>query len=189
MTKMTQAQRKAALEAHTSTGVPRGMFSLFVRTATFRAMVRNGWAQGVSVFGGNVTTAGLLAAGVDMDAIHGEALYEESVRELDRAALEQASPRARHFNAAVREGKSYRAAIDLLHGEALAEYREVTRAARQADSAAYQRSLAEGVQCGCTLNPLGHSRGECPARRAAGRLNRELAANAPALGALLSADA
>lgn len=96
MTKMSKAQRAAALEAHTTVGAPLGMFSGFVRPATFRAMVRNGWAQGASAFGGGVTTAGLIAAGVDMNAIHADAL--SAYREATRAARQGVARRRYGFD-------------------------------------------------------------------------------------------
>ncbi len=57
---------------------------------------------------------------------------EQAEAEIIDAAAEQASPRGRRFNAAVIEGKSYRAAIDLLHEQADREaFRRRVAATRQ----------------------------------------------------------
>lgn len=49
------------------------------------------------------------------------ALAEQAQREMDEAAAEQATPRYRHFSEAVRQGGSYRAALDILHAEAASD--------------------------------------------------------------------
>src|SRR5258705_7508911 len=113
MQKMSRIQRTAFTDTPNNPITPQGMFlpsSCPIRT--FDAMVRHGWAVGGSVVTGHVTDAGLIAAGVDMDAIHAEALYEQALREMDDAAEEQATSRYRHFAAAVRQGGSYRGGLD-----------------------------------------------------------------------------
>jgi hypothetical protein len=104
MTKMSKAQRTAILEAYErkarATGSTRpGCF--VVRPATLTAMVRNGWAEALSLRVGIYTTAGLIAAGVDMDAIHAEALREDLKREIGE------------------EPGDWQAGIDAQHAEAL----------------------------------------------------------------------
>lgn len=142
MAKMSRTQRAAILEAHTSGASALGTFSQFVRVASIRAMARSGWALGHSTFTGCVTTAGLIAAGVDMGAIEDEALAEHKMRE---AAAERATPAYRRLRAAVIEGKSYRAALDILHREAILEN---GRRARQ------KHPLAFGGRLGDLLDEL-----------------------------------
>lgn len=68
MTKMTTAQREAILAAHTRV-TWRGRIAPNVRAATYEALKREAWVKN-----GQVTTAGLIAAGVDMDALHADAI-------------------------------------------------------------------------------------------------------------------
>ena len=58
---------------------------------------------------------------IDMDAMHAEALSMNAAREMAIAADVQAGPGYARFVKAVFQGKSYRAAIDILHDEALSE--------------------------------------------------------------------
>lgn len=119
MVKMTKTQRTAILDFHNGV-TSKQYWAIASRARTAAVLVREGWAtypghvsEGAIKAGRvrtfNVTRAGLIAAGVDMDAIHAEALME---------------------------------------------YREVTRAARRADSAAYHHLLAAQV-VGTRLRPLG----------------------------------
>lgn len=172
MTKMTKTQRTAILEAHNAPTV--GVDEYFSRgyvhatRPTLAVMRRNGWVtEGRYNRQAPVTTAGLIAVGVDMDAIHAKAIAENTLRNADvdlcvaiaderrrlsvsgfrnvdlmalnnvmdaihgeairennvrdAASAEQLHPSYKLFNRAVREGKSYRAAMDILHAEALAE--------------------------------------------------------------------
>lgn len=124
MTKMTKAQRTAILRAHNNGGTEAAGTAIYwsrgrvrVPRRTADVLAREGWVSGDAL----VTTAGLIAAGVDMDAIHGEAIRENNVRDADAASAERLHPSYKLFNRAVREGKSYRAALDILHAEALIE--------------------------------------------------------------------
>lgn len=85
MTKMTQAQRTAILDAHErrlrrigrtggADGDPR----------VIRVLKREGWVSG---YFDSPTRAGLIAAGVDMNAIHAEALTEDYARRVSASAL------------------------------------------------------------------------------------------------------
>lgn len=117
MTKMSETQRIAILDFHN--GVTDKRYTMLVRSRrTLDVMVANGWAVRVTAHTGNVTTAGLVAAGVDMDAIHAEALAEHA----DRLGIldEPISMRARTFALAVyaTADGTYRAALDVLHEQA-----------------------------------------------------------------------
>jgi hypothetical protein len=82
MTKMSNPQQNLILAAHHRTAKPspygsRGEIVLPARLqSSGAALVRNGWAIPGNFGWLNVTTAGLIAAGVDLDAIHVEALAE-----------------------------------------------------------------------------------------------------------------
>ena len=89
MTKMSKVQRTAVLDFHN--GPTSKGYSLIADPRTITVLIKNGWATfgpGVSVAWAlrarrrtaHVTTAGLIAAGVDMDAIHAEALAEDRAR-------------------------------------------------------------------------------------------------------------
>lgn len=152
MTQMSKTQRTAILEAHAYRGDwrYRGIV-LICHNSTLNVLRREGWMNGEY----HITTAGLIAAGADMDAIHGEALemnepwtnrlsaegrqairnaaHAEALdmqarREMDEAEAFRATPQSKHFHAAVIEGKGYRAALDILHAEALRD--DVVREAR-----------------------------------------------------------
>lgn len=73
--------------------------------------------------------ARLWAADICREAAHREALAEDAERGSARGMLHRMSDEGRQ------------AVIDAAHVQALTEYREVTRAAWQADSASYQREL------------------------------------------------
>lgn len=131
--KLTAAQRKIVLASqgrlasHGGGFYERGEIPSWTLKRSVEAMVRAGFAYVTRHPSGRIkeaviTRAALIAAGVDMDAAHGEALREDAVREADAASAHQLHPSHRRFNAAVIEGKSYRAALDILHAEALAEY-------------------------------------------------------------------
>jgi hypothetical protein len=78
MAKMTQAQRIAILDFHN--GVTNKCQSFTANAHTIAALVRHGWAiKQHGCCAAYVTTAGLLAAGVDMDAIHAEAIEAEEL--------------------------------------------------------------------------------------------------------------
>lgn len=72
MAKMSKAQRTNILASHATAG----RHNIMTTGAGRRYLLANGWAHGAN----NVflpTTAGLIAADVDMDAIHAEALAED----------------------------------------------------------------------------------------------------------------
>jgi hypothetical protein len=72
MAKMSKTQRTAILDFHN--GVTSKAYTMLVRSErTLDVMVREGWATRVTRHTGYVTRAGLIAAGVDMDAIHADA--------------------------------------------------------------------------------------------------------------------
>lgn len=95
MTKMSKTQRTAILDFHN--GCTAKGHTMVVRSArTIAVMIREGWATfgpGVRISAmlragartAYITRAGLIAAGVDMDALHAAALREDETRdELDR---------------------------------------------------------------------------------------------------------
>lgn len=82
MTKMSKTQRTAILAAHAAQGEQRGRIDAYQRT--HEALRRSGWeANGI-----HVTRAGLIAAGVDMDALHDDALMADEA--FDRTAVKYA---------------------------------------------------------------------------------------------------
>lgn len=217
MTQMSKAQRTAVLEAHNYSGDPRyrGIVTA-CHNPTLNVLRREGWMNSEY----RITTAGLRAAGA-LDAIHTEALDEQARREMEAAADEQATPRYRHFLAAVIEGKSYRAALDILHAEAINEGRERLYARVHRGSmvglpglacTAERRGMATGsalriaeINCPDCLAAIERAHAEAldierrrggakvvrlgdnpMVQRAVARLNREFAANADALSAVLS---
>lgn len=89
MTKMSKAQRTAILMAHArraahATSRPGHGDWVLAPSPTVEICVRQGWARRVEgILGDNVarvTPAGLIAAGVDMDALHAEAETEDESR-------------------------------------------------------------------------------------------------------------
>jgi hypothetical protein len=80
MTKMSKTQRTAVLDFHN--GVTSKRHTLVAGASTIQALIRNGWAIKTSANyrTAYVTTAGLIAAGVDMAAIEAEALDEAAER-------------------------------------------------------------------------------------------------------------
>jgi hypothetical protein len=77
MTKMGKTQRIAILDFHN--GVTAKGHTMIGNLRAMNAMERNGWVRTIGTGrAAYVTTAGLIAAGVDMDAIHAEALVEDS---------------------------------------------------------------------------------------------------------------
>lgn len=144
MTQMTKAQRNAILEAHNyRVEHPNHLRDGHVRaqSGARNQMIMRMIQARLLDEAGRVTLSALRAAGVNIDAIHAEA-------EMVDAAAEQASPRGRRFHAAVLQGKSYRAALDLLHDEASAEGRARTAVAngtaRKAMSALAPQGIAKG---------------------------------------------
>lgn len=126
MAKMTKAQRTAILDAHNYPGGKlRGLIMANKRTVA--VLKREGWAtRWIDDESAWLTTAGLLAAGVDM---HADAAAENEMRD---AAAAQATPAYRRFCEATRQGGSYRDALNILHAEARREgKRRVVAAARQ----------------------------------------------------------
>lgn len=115
MAKMTKAQRTAILDAHNYPGQKlRGLIMANKRTVA--VLKREGWAtRWIDDESAWLTTAGLLAAGVDM---HADAAAENEMRD---AAAAQATPAYRRFCEATRQGGSYRDALDILHAEARRE--------------------------------------------------------------------
>lgn len=82
---MSKAQRTAILEAHALKMIGRYHSGVVVaRPNTVEVLKREKWISDALARSGYVTRAGLIAAGVDMDAIHTEALNE--YREVTRAA-------------------------------------------------------------------------------------------------------
>jgi hypothetical protein len=70
---------------------------------------------------GSAAEARLAADRYERDQAHTEALAEHAQWEINQAVANQATPRYRTFTSAVRAGGSYRAGLDILHAEALAE--------------------------------------------------------------------
>lgn len=156
MTKMTQAQRTAILDAHGRhlKRIGHGGVSADVRTV--KVLRREGFVSTVGPTFDKPTRAGLIAAGVNLDKLHAKALTEWTVRDNDprddavRAEAARYNMRGGRGDARLWASEIMRNAA---HAEALAEYREVTRAARQADSASYQRELARGLGLNVKRNP------------------------------------
>lgn len=160
MTKMSKAQRIAILDFHN--GVTSKRHTMLASARTVDVLVREGWAKRpeemtrrlVQQFPPSVrrmayvTTAGLIAAGIDMDAIHTEALIEDFLRhpsmvraqeigaaerqraeapEVDNRA-EIGAARTQRFHALFKITRDWPAALDIRHAEALAD--DVVREAR-----------------------------------------------------------
>jgi hypothetical protein len=148
---ITKAQRNAILEAHGyRVNHPNGQRDGHVATksgARNQMILRMICARLLDT-AGRVTRAALVAAGVDLDAIHTEALKEDSRRdyaaavdEMREQAAAQATPAYRHFLAALRRaqydgylGVAYRAALDVLHAEALADHAAAVDEKREQDA-------------------------------------------------------
>jgi hypothetical protein len=139
MTKMSKTQRTAILDFHR--GVTAKRHTMIASSRTIAVLIREGWATfgpdvkpasmlRARVRAAYVTTAGLIAAGVDMDAIHAEALESPE---------HQASRNVLHEQRA-----SFR---DQDHAEALREYRAHLRAEK---AARYPSKAIEGTR----LRPL-----------------------------------
>lgn len=170
MAKMSKAQRIAILDFHN--GVTSKRHTMLASARTVDVLVREGWAKRpeemtrrlVQQFPlsvrrmAYVTTAGLLAAGVDMDAIHEDAKRDDVVREA-RAIV----PEPKRL---LPEG----APVVVLRGEL--DRMHETFVAQAALDEAYREDRNRGnIEM---------------AKRAAVRLNREFAANADALSAELA---
>jgi hypothetical protein len=96
MAKMSKTQRTAILTAHAERGSVRG------RRVTLRILAANGWGRVDEINRGTYPTlAGLLDAGVDIDALHAEALADHALWGTGHAG--------------------YRAAMNALHAQALVE--------------------------------------------------------------------
>lgn len=79
MTKMSKAQRTAVLVAHRFALRDRyASGTAYANPRTMRVLRREGWTGAYD----QITRAGLIAAGVDMDAIHADALIEDEAREV-----------------------------------------------------------------------------------------------------------
>lgn len=180
MAKMSKAQRTAILSRNEA-AANRGIF-IAPTDPTADVLVRNGWAffgvPGRETQRGRrgslyVTFAGLIAAGVDMDAIHRDALIENGLRICDAmdAEMEQAhadaiaedfarredaaaawfgTPSFELFNGAIVKAGSRRGALDLLRDEALAEnFRRRVALARQQPETL--RGTLGGVEMGLAV--------------------------------------
>lgn len=124
MTQMSKVQRTAILNAHNYPGRKlRGLIMANKRTVA--VLLREDWAtKWIDDESGWVTTAGLLAAGVDMDAIHAEALVENTLRECDRnLAMSIADERRRLMASDFRnvDVMALNNVMGRLHAEALTE--------------------------------------------------------------------
>lgn len=144
MTKMSKTQRIAILDFHN--GVTAKGHTFTADSRTIAALQRNGWAwspegtrlrQQFPPRSAYVTTAGLIAAGVDMDAIYAEAVTEGRRRAV--AAARQGRPEALDGTLGGPEMvlAVLPAAIEQAHGEALDEKRDRER------TEARERSYAE----------------------------------------------
>lgn len=82
MTKMSEAQQFVILESHNSTGTVAYWGRGYVHTPrrTRDALLRRGWiAEGERPGQDRVTVAGLIAAGIDMDAVAAQAALEAAM--------------------------------------------------------------------------------------------------------------
>lgn len=149
---MSKTQRIAILDFHN--GVTDKRHTFLANELTIDAMVREGWAERPitrprdSRREAYVTTAGLVAAGVDMDAIHAVALVEDSRRRV--AAAVQGHPEALEGTLGGPEMilAVLPLAIEQAHGEALA-------------FVAREQHIAQSMSGG-------HIRKNCPALRVGG---------------------
>lgn len=149
MTKMSETQRHTLLsfnDAQANRGIVTAL-----RHSTIKALVRNGWAfypkgwpSGMRRVARSayVTSQGLRAAGYDMDAIHAAALTE--CKHGVHATLV-----CRPCDAEAQQ------VAEVIHAQEV----------RDADHAEALDEDAQREQCGCTRNPLGHSRAEHPEGR------------------------
>jgi hypothetical protein len=171
MAKMSKAQRMAILDFHR--GVTAKGHTLLASARTIAVLVRNGWARypehvtaSVAAVGrvrvAYVTRAGLIAAGVDLDGLHAKALVEMHLRNASAKLADRVGDERRRLLVSghrERHGRidlhAWNNVMDAIHAEALAEYREATRAARQADSATYQRELARELNLNVKGDPNG----------------------------------
>lgn len=76
MAKMSKTQRTAILQAHRDRSANRLIGVIYAAPRTLRVLQANHWAQG---FDDQPTRAGLIAAGVDMDALHAQAQADRAV--------------------------------------------------------------------------------------------------------------
>lgn len=150
MAKMSKAQRAAILRAHENTTTSANSTAAFwsrgyvhATGSSLEVMERNGWITA----GRAVTREGLEAAGVDMDAIHAEALeYVARAQHIAQSGVAH----VRNNCPALSETQDERE-------------RRVTREFIEAMNAAPNTPAED--QCGCLRNPLGHSRAEHPVKR------------------------
>lgn len=209
MAKMSKTQRIAVLDFHN--GVTDKRYTMLVRSArTLDVMVANGWAVRVTARTGNVTTAGLVAAGVDMDAIETEVHKENNRREADERAsilarhaaevrdldhdeawnehaerghvdnrAEIGAARTQRLHGLVKIARSFTAALDILHAEALVEdftrrpfmvrAHEISEAERKRASGSRGRTLPASDPHSAAYREqahdeaLHHVRKDCPA--------------------------
>jgi hypothetical protein len=145
MKKMSGAQRNAILAMWSAPGDTSAFGH--ARGVTRKILRREGWLSG-----NHYSFAGLIAAGVDMDAIHAEALHAHALWEMEQAAAHQATPAYRNFARAVRASTGYRDALDILHAEALDidEIREVGGTCLRMDGAHATHGYARLGE-GCNL--------------------------------------
>lgn len=149
MAKMSKAQRTAILDFHN--GVTAKGHTLIADSRTIAALIRNGWATfgpGTSVAwalrakrrAAYVTRAGLIAAGVDMDALHARALADWTVRD-DDPRDDAVRAEAASFNMRGGRGDARLWAVGIVRERAHA---------------------AALIEHDCTLNPISHAARECP---------------------------
>ena len=144
MTKMSKAQRTAILDFHN--GVTAKRHTMIANERTIAALVRNGWAIATSARyrTAYVTRAGLLAAGVDLNAIHGEALSINRLRGATAGmALMVAYERRRLIAGGFRrvDEMAWNNVVSRLHAEALRENTEWN----DAHSASYWERATDGM--------------------------------------------
>lgn len=129
MTKMTKTQRTAILEAHNAPTV--GVDEYFSRgyvhatRPTLAVMRRNGWVtEGRYNRQAPVTTAGLIAAGMHMDAIHAKAIAENTLRNADVDLCVAIADERRRLSVSGFRNVDLMAlnnVMDAIHGEAIRE--------------------------------------------------------------------
>jgi hypothetical protein len=121
MTKMSETQRRAILGAHmVRTTQPGRMGMVIAPYRTLRVLQRNGWVTSEFDL---PTRAGLVAAGIDMDKLHGQALAEWTVRDDDpRDDAVRAEAKAWRMRGGRGDGLLWAASIvrEAAHSEALA---------------------------------------------------------------------
>lgn len=131
-------------EAHMRTARRGGVLKVEQFAGAHRSwyVILNGVVLGSA--GGDWAEARAAADSFESSHAYREAHADHAQWEIDQAAADQATPAYRHFSKAVHEGLSYRAALDILHAEALEMARD--RDLGELVSAERRRLMAGGIR-------------------------------------------